>query len=647
MRTSAGADLTAHGLVFKVFLIEQLAADVHESRPEVSGMIDTFPLKKLLYTFYLVISMGLVLLLFMGVRQSQLFHAQVGVVEQTEKLLFQFSIIREHISVALMAGEQMPLDGLSKEMETLNYNLTKVLDTRQIGEEFKLSLANSIDLPGIVLLLRSVESGEANREDQRRLSREIRTLGERLMLFDRVLVNSSRERLIGFQNMVIGASALAVSLLVGILVLFHRRLLIPLWYLVDDADKLLVGEIHEVGVSAKCKEAAVLAEIINEQQDLKEAVSIRLQKCRRISGEMVASLGGIWAEIDDSGHMCQVNKEMELACGYAEGELSGKRWDAFFRAPEEFRDITDIRKLADLGSFEFTLLGAEPELNRVVRAVFMMTQCTEDGCLVRCFGYDVTADKSNIQALQNDLENEKNRKKELVRVSQLTAIGELACGVAHEVSNAGNGIINFAQLLADVEEDERSHDILHKIIGQGDKITGLASNLLAFGQGDAAAREMVRITNVINNALALMAPLYKQDGIAVELDATGLPEWHCQASQMQQLLLGIFINCRKALNLRFPGNDERKRVEVTGHSCLIDGQNGLEIKIKDCGIGIATEDLDQVLQPGFGNWPEVTSAGMGLSIARDIAEALGGSLRIESRQGEYTTVQIAFFVKKG
>jgi signal transduction histidine kinase len=99
--------------------------------------------------------------------------------------------------------------------------------------------------------------------------------------------------------------------------------------------------------------------------------------------------------------------------------------------------------------------------------------------------------------------------------------------------------------------------------------------------------------------------------------------------------------------LRFPGNDERKRVEVTGHSCLIDGQNGLEIKIKDCGIGIATEDLDQVLQPGFGNWPEVTSAGMGLSIARDIAEALGGSLRIESRQGEYTTVQIAFFVKKG
>jgi signal transduction histidine kinase len=609
-------------------------------------MTDTFPLRKILYTFYLVTSLSLVLLLVMGGRQSQLYHQQLDVVEQTEKLLFQFSIIREHISTALMAGEQMPLAGLSKEMETLNYNLTRVLDARQIGEEFKLSLANSIDLPGIVLLLRSVEAGEASREEQRRLSREVRTLGERLMLFDRVLVNSSRERLIGFQNLVIGASALAVSMLVGILVLFHRRLLVPLWRLVEDADRLLAGEIQEVGVSGKSKEAAVLAEIINEQQDLKEAVSIRLQKCRRISGEMVASLGGIWAEIDDEGNLCQVNKEMEVACGYAEGSLSGKRWDSFFKAPEGSGDLSDIRKLAELGSVEFTLLGAERELDRVVRAVFMMTQCTEDGCLVRCFGYDVTADKSNIQALQNDLENEKNRKKELVRVSQLTAIGELACGVAHEVSSAGNGIINFAQLLADVEEDERSRDILHKIIGQGDKITGLASNLLAFGQGDAVAREMVGITKVIGNALALMTPLYRQDGIGVELDLAALPEWHCQAGQMQQLLLGIFINCRQALNFRYPGNDERKRVEVVGRSCLVDGHNGLEIIIKDHGIGIAAESLGQVLHPGFGSWPGVTSAGMGLSIARDIAEALGGSLSIASEQGVSTTVRIAFVLKK-
>lgn len=610
-------------------------------------MTDTFPLKKIIYTFYLAVSISLVLLLFMGVRQSQLYHAQVEVVEQTEKLLFQFSIIREHISTALMAGEQVPLHGLSKEMETLNYNLTKVLDTRQIGEEFKLSLANSIDLPGIVLLLRSVEAGEASREDYRRLSREIRTLGERLMLFDRVLVNSSRERLIGFQNMVIGASALAVAMLVGILVLFHRRLLTPLWFLVDDADRLLAGEICEVGVSSKCKEAAVLAEIINEQQDLKEAVAIRLQKCRQISGDMVASLGGVWAEIDETGHMCQVNKEMELACGYSEGSLSGKRWDSFFQPPEEYGDTTDIRKFAGLGSLEFVLQGVEPEKSRVVRAIFMMSQCAEDGCLVRCFGYDITADKSNIQALQNDLQNEKNRKKELVRVSQLTAIGELACGVAHEVSSVGNGIINFAQLLADVEEDERSSDILHKIISQGDKITGLAANLLAFGQGDAAAREMVNVKKVVENALALMAPLYKHDGIHVDLDIDRLPAWHCPAGQMQQLLLGVLINSRQALNIKYPGHDGQKRLQVRGQGSLIDGQNAFEIDIKDYGVGIAEKDLGQVMEAGFSNWPEVASAGMGLSISRDIAEALGGWLQIESKQGEYTAVQISFLLAQG
>ncbi len=609
-------------------------------------MADTFPLKKIVYSFYLVVSLALVLLLFMGVRQSQLYQAQVGVIEHAEKLLFQFSIIREHVGIALMEGDKASLQGLSKEMETLSYNLTKVLDTRQIGEEFKLSLANSIDLPGIILLLRSMESGEAEREDYRRLSREIRTLGERLMLFDRVLVNSSRQRLIGFQNLVIGASALAVSMLVGILILFHRRLLIPLWRLVDDADRLLAGEVAEVAVSEVCKEAAVLGEIINEQQDLKEAVAIRLQKCRRISGEMVASLGGIWAEIDENGNFCHVNQEMEVACGYPEGGLAGKKWHSFFQPPDEYGQVTDIRDLADRGAMEFTLLGAEPQCSRVVRAVFMVSQCAEDNCLVRCFGYDITADKTNIKALQKDLANEKNRKKELVRVSQLTAIGELACGVAHEVSSVGNGIINFAQLLADIEEDERSIDILHKIINQGDKITGLASNLLAYGQGDTAAREMVAITNVISNALALMAPLYKQDGIQVELDVAHLPDWHCQAGQMQQLLLCILINCRQALNSRYANHNEMKLIEIYGQAALLDGRQGLEIDIKDYGIGIAAEDLDQVMEPGFAKWPEITSAGMGLFIGRDIAESLGGSLSLESKEGRYTTVRMAFPLKK-
>ncbi len=610
-------------------------------------MTETFPLKKILYTFYLVISIGLVLLLFMGIRQSQLYHAQVGVVEQTEKLLFQFSIIREHISSALMERDKISFAGLSEEMETLNYNLTQVLDTRHISEEFKLTLLNSIDLHGIVLLLRAIEAGEANPEDHRRLSREIRTLGERLILFDRVLVNSSRQRLIGFQNMVIGATALALSMLVGILVLFHRRLLSPLWSLVDDADRLLAGEIREVQVSSKSKEAAVLADIINEQQDLKEAVAIRLQKCRQISGEMVASLGGVWVEIDEGGRLCQVNKEMELACGYPEGSLAGKRWNTFFQPPPAYREVSDIRRLAEAGALEFSLLGAEPVQDRVVRAVFMMSQCGENGCLVRCFGYDITADKSNIQALQNDLRNEKNRKKELVRVSQLTAIGELACGLAHEVSNVGNIIINFSQLLADVEEDGHSRDILEKIIDQGERVTGLASNLLAFGQGDSAALEMVDIGKVIANSLALLAPLCKQDGIYVRLDVEDLPAWHCPAGQVQQLLLAILINCRHALNIRYPGQDALKRIEVTGQGAVVGGQRGVAINIKDYGIGVAAEDLPRVMEPGFGKWPGGTSAGMGLSIARDIAEGLGGSLCLESEPGEYAVVHIVFPLKRG
>lgn len=591
-------------------------------------MTDSFPLKKILYSLYLLICAGLLLLLIMGGRQYQLYRAQEKVAEQAEKLLFHFSVVHEHIFTVLIDGEKLPFTGLSEEMETLNYNLKNLLDSSQIGEEFKLSLASSVDMPGLILLLRRIEAGEAGKDEQRRLRRELRTLGERLMLFDRVVVSSSRQRLIGFQNIFIGASCLAVSLLVGMLGIFHRRLLHPLWKLVDEADLLLAGERSEVSLSYKCKEASVLGEIINEQESLKEVLLARLHKCRQVGGDMVDSLGGIWAEIDENGLICQVNPEIEKVCGLEENELQGRMWNEFFQAPE---GVDDIRQMVKMGAQELILNGAQPALQRMIRCVFVVNECGDNGCLFRCLGYDITADKKVIRNLEDHLVYEKQRMTGLARISQLTAIGELAYGVAHEVNDISNGIINYAQLLSDeIGKDGPDIGLLHSIISAGDKVASLAKNLMAYGKDDPKAREMVYLSEVIQNSISLMKPLFKQDGILVKTDFSELPQLHCPAGQMRQLFLALLNNSRQSLNLRYPGKDENKRLSMSGRRVDIDGNEGLEVIIDDFGIGFDPLITDQLFEAGYSQWPGVVGAGMGLFISREIIASLAGELILDS-----------------
>ncbi len=601
-------------------------------------MTEAFPLKKLLFGLYATVCVSLVLLLFMGVRQYQLYQKQIEVVVQTEKLLFQYSIVREHIFNALLDPEQMSMDGLSKEMETLNHNLTQLLDAGSVREEVKLSLVSGVDLPGIVILLREIEMGKSGSDVTFRLSREVRTLGERLMLFDRVLVNSSRERLISYQNLIIGSCAMAVSLLVGILVLFHRRLLIPLWELVDESDQVLAGQKNEVMVSSYCKEASVLAEIINEQEILKVSLFERLKKCRQISSDMIAAVGGVWAEIDDSGKICQVNLETEIRCGYEASGTVGMDWLDLFQ-PES--DVDDFRALAEVGAMECRLIGSDNNFDRQIRCVFFYSQCADTSCLIRCIGFDITDEKTHIRNLQDDLDLEKTKKLELVRVSQLSAIGQLASGVALEVSNVGNGIINYAQLLEDdLAEDDAGHDILQKIIGQGDTITNLASNLLAYSGDDDGPCEMVLLTHVLENSMILMKPLFKNDGIEVVVDLEAMPEYHCPARELQQVILAVLMNSRHALNLKYQTKNTDKRIEIMGMLTQVNAKPGLQLTITDYGIGIDEEYLPTILNARDSHWPDGQQTGMGLALALDIVTKHNGTLVVESEAGLSTTVQL-------
>ncbi|MCJ7600825.1 MAG: PAS domain-containing protein, partial [Desulfobulbaceae bacterium] len=309
------------------------------------------PLKSTIYAIYLAVFVALVILLSQGVRQYQLYQEHEAIIARTESLIFQFSIIREHVSEALLDVQQSkPFSGISAEMEKLNSNLTAILGEKNIGDEYKLTFLNSIDLPGIILLLRKIESGSEEIENKRNLNSEMRTLGERLILFDRVLVNNAKKKLIGFQNIIIGSATFVVFLLVTVLTLFHRQLIVPLLQLVSKSSEAASGRNSSIEVNSPSKEltnlTGAIADLLGQRSDLQ----MQLQSYRQTFLELVTSLKGFFAVISSDGKIIDISSNIAEKYGFSPTELTGRQWRDFFILPHNMADtkISEAQFLEDL-----------------------------------------------------------------------------------------------------------------------------------------------------------------------------------------------------------------------------------------------------------------------------------------------------------
>jgi PAS domain S-box-containing protein len=243
--------------------------------------------------------------------------------------------------------------------------------------------------------------------------------------------------------------------------------------------------------------------------------------------------------------------------------------------------------------------------------------------------------------IARDLTEEEQMKAEAMRAAHLASVGELAAGVAHEINNPINGIINYAQIILDDPLDIENMGNLRLIIKEGKRIAGIVSNLLDFARRHEDSHAPISLHNVIINCIDLIHHQLKQDSIILDLDLPGtLPQIMCNSQQIQQVILNIMSNARYALNKRYPEPNPGKRIIIKGEPIIHNHKTYIRLTIIDYGTGIEHDIMDRLFDPFFSTKPSGEGTGLGLSISHGLILENNGFLRISSELGHSTSLFI-------
>ncbi len=223
---------------------------------------------------------------------------------------------------------------------------------------------------------------------------------------------------------------------------------------------------------------------------------------------------------------------------------------------------------------------------------------------------------------------EKNRTME--RTRRLTAMGEMAARIAHEIRNPLASIAIFASILErDLDGDSDKKRLASHITKGVKTLDNVVSNMLLFVGSPVAHLNSLDIRDIIDDAIALTGG-HDKKGVKVNASFEGQTIIPGDQGLLKQLFLNLFINS-------FDAMDEGGLLSVrTSVSNPTDGF--LWIEVKDDGAGIPKDLLDRIFDPFFSTKERGT--GLGLAIVSSIVTAHKGFVDVKSGVGSGTTFVI-------
>jgi PAS domain S-box-containing protein len=257
---------------------------------------------------------------------------------------------------------------------------------------------------------------------------------------------------------------------------------------------------------------------------------------------------------------------------------------------------------------------------------------------------DQDGNVKSVIELAGDITEKINLRAGAMRTKHLASLGELAAGVAHEINNPINNIINYAQLLIDEakeKEIDTDNEISRRIIRDSERIAAIVRSLLSFARFRKEDKVNISLSDIFSDTLSLTSAQIRKDGIDLTINIPDKPiKISAHPQLIQQVFLNIISNSRYALNQKFPGTDKNKVLEIECERINDNNKPFVEIIFNDQGTGIPRDILEKILNPFFSTKPTHIGTGLGLSISHGIISEHGGKFMVESIEGDFTKITI-------
>ncbi|SFQ98213.1 ATP-binding protein [Desulfoscipio geothermicus] len=233
----------------------------------------------------------------------------------------------------------------------------------------------------------------------------------------------------------------------------------------------------------------------------------------------------------------------------------------------------------------------------------------------------------------NDITNKKEMERKLQRSATLSAIGEMAAGMAHEIRNPLTSIKGFLQLMREKKEARVGNfsayfDI---ILSEVDRINGITSEFLKLAKPEKVSLHSIDLNKSIDSIWELLQnkALMHEVELVKEIDAGPLFIMG-NVDLLKQAIINLVNNAIQATG---PG----RKVKVMAKP---KENGGVLLAVEDNGAGMDEKVLSRIFDPFFTTRDEGT--GLGLAITSKIVNDHNGSITVDSTPGKGTTFYIGF-----
>ena len=214
---------------------------------------------------------------------------------------------------------------------------------------------------------------------------------------------------------------------------------------------------------------------------------------------------------------------------------------------------------------------------------------------------------------------------------QLTAIGTLTAGVAHEINNPLNNIMLTAHTLIEDYHDlaqKDQEDMLNDLINETERAQNIVRNLQDFARESECISEPLNLGELIEETVKLTSNQAKVVGAKLETDIQPhIPFIRGDRQQWKQVFLNLILNALDEIETDGKIKISLEKTHPTGF---------LAVHVEDNGRGIPAHVLPYIFDPFFTTKPPGKGTGLGLSVTKGIVTRHGGRIEVSSQKGVYT-----------